>query len=102
MRRATVSPTVTPPFRLTVNRGQSGWCCRTLVPNDSDAPDRLSRARANGRLLTPSQLAEWLNVDRSYSYDHAAELGAMRLGTGPKPRLRFDLEDVKRADLLPS
>jgi excisionase family DNA binding protein len=49
-----------------------------------------------GRLLTPAELAKWLNVDRSYVYEHAAELGAQRLGNGPKARLRFDLEDVKR------
>jgi hypothetical protein len=37
-----------------------------------------------------------LQVEPSFIYSHAAELGAMRLGTGPRARLRFDLEDVKR------
>jgi hypothetical protein len=61
-----------------------------------DAPDGLMRARANGRLVTVSELASWLQVEPSYVYEHADELGAMRLGSGPKARLRFDLEDVKR------
>jgi hypothetical protein len=47
------------------------------------------------RLLTPAELAEWLAVDRSWVYEHAEELGALRLGAGPKARLRFDLEAVK-------
>jgi excisionase family DNA binding protein len=42
------------------------------------------------RLLTPAELAEYLSVERSYVYEHASELGAIRLGTGPKARLRFD------------
>jgi hypothetical protein len=31
-------------------------------------------------------------VSRDYVYSHANELGAIRLGTGPKTRLRFDVE----------
>src|SRR5690242_13253040 len=49
------------------------------------------------RLLTPAEVAGYLAVDRSYVYEHADELGARRLGTGPKARLRFALEDVDRA-----
>jgi hypothetical protein len=37
-----------------------------------------------------------LGVARSFVYAHAAELGGYRLGTGPRARLRFDLEDVRR------
>jgi hypothetical protein len=63
----------------------------------ADASDRLiARARADGRLVTVAELASWLQVDPSYVYEHADELGAMRLGTGPKARLRFDLEDVRQ------
>lgn len=36
-------------------------------------------------------------VSRSYVYEHAEELGAIRLGEGPKARLRFDLEQVAQA-----
>lgn len=32
-----------------------------------------------------------LGVSRGFVYDHADELGAVRLGSGPKARLRFDV-----------
>jgi hypothetical protein len=37
-------------------------------------------------------LADRIGVERSWVYDNAAELGAIRLGTGDRPRLRFDVE----------
>ena len=40
-------------------------------------------------LLSASQVAARLGVDRSWVYAHADELGAIRLGDGPRPRLRF-------------
>jgi hypothetical protein len=52
---------------------------------------------AHGRLVDATTLAEALGVDRSYVYAHAAELGAIRLGSGSKPRLRFDLEAAREA-----
>jgi hypothetical protein len=48
------------------------------------------------RLLTAAQLADWMAVDSSYVYEHAAELGAIRLGSGPRARLRFDASEVLR------
>jgi excisionase family DNA binding protein len=48
-------------------------------------------------LLTTAQVAEWLNVSRAYVYEHADELGAERLGTGPKARLRFDAAVVEQS-----
>jgi hypothetical protein len=41
-------------------------------------------------LLTARQVAARFNVDRSWVYAHAQELGVIRLGDGPRPRLRFD------------
>jgi hypothetical protein len=41
-------------------------------------------------LLTASEVAVALNVTRGWVYAHADELGAIRLGDGPRPRLRFD------------
>jgi hypothetical protein len=64
-------------------------------PSPSPATSSSGNA-ARARLLTPNELAAFLVVDRSYVYEHADELGALRLGAGPKARLRFDLEDVKR------
>jgi len=54
-------------------------------------------------IVDAKSLAAYLGVNVSYVYAHAADLGAMRLpaakngaSKGGKPRLRFDLEDVKR------
>lgn len=43
-----------------------------------------------GGLVTATELAELLGVHRSYIYEHADDLGAVRLGDGPRARLRFD------------
>jgi hypothetical protein len=45
-------------------------------------------------LVGVRELAEYLSVAPSYVYEHADQLGARRLGTGPKPRLRFSLSEV--------
>jgi len=49
------------------------------------------------RLLTPSEVAARFGVSRTWVYAHADELGAMRLGTGPRARLRFDVSRVTSA-----
>jgi hypothetical protein len=41
-------------------------------------------------LLTARQVAARFNVERSWVYAHAGELGVIRIGQGPRPRLRFD------------
>jgi hypothetical protein len=46
------------------------------------------------RLLTPSEVAERFAVSRTWVYEHATELRAIRLGDGPKARLRFDANTV--------
>ena len=48
-------------------------------------------------LVGPRELAEGLGVSLDYVYAHATELGAMRLGSGPKARIRFDLDGARRA-----
>lgn len=53
------------------------------------------------RLLTAQEVAVRFNVDRSWVYAHANELGVIRLGNGPRPRLRFDAAVVAR-QLLPA
>jgi hypothetical protein len=41
-------------------------------------------------LVDAAELARRLGVTRAWVYEHATELGAIRLGDGPSPRLRFD------------
>jgi hypothetical protein len=43
-------------------------------------------------LVDAKALAKLLGVSRGFVYEHAAELGAIPLGSGPKARLRFDPE----------
>lgn len=47
-------------------------------------------------LVGPRELADGLGVSLDYVYAHATELGAMRLGSGPKARIRFDLDTAHR------
>jgi hypothetical protein len=44
---------------------------------------------AAGEMLTAAEVARRFGVDRPWVYAHADELGAVRLGDGAKPRLRF-------------
>jgi hypothetical protein len=50
-----------------------------------------------GELLTAAEVARRFGVDRAWVYGHSAELGAVRLGDGPRGRLRFDPERVAEA-----
>jgi hypothetical protein len=67
---------------------------------DSDVVEAIARrvaelvGRAPG-LVDAHSVAAALQVERDWVYAHARELGAVRLGGGPKARLRFDLERVR-------
>lgn len=64
-----------------------------------NAPADVTDVSTRGRdvvLVDASTVAARLGVARSYVYEHADELGAIRLGSGPRARLRFDLDDVRR------
>jgi hypothetical protein len=54
-----------------------------------------SDALAQGRLATAREIAAEFGVTRDWVYANASELGAVRLGSGPKARLRFDCQQVK-------
>jgi hypothetical protein len=47
-------------------------------------------ANPTQRLVDASVLADFLGVSRAYVYEHGEQLGAIRLGAGPRARLRFD------------
>ncbi|HEX5374631.1 MAG TPA: hypothetical protein VFW48_00570 [Solirubrobacterales bacterium] len=47
-----------------------------------------------GELVDVAEVARRFGVSRDYVYEHADDLGAVRLGDGPKARLRFDPETV--------
>ena len=54
-------------------------------------------ARAGPDLVDAATLARLLNVDRDWVYANARRLGAVRLGDGPKARLRFDATRARAA-----
>jgi hypothetical protein len=48
-------------------------------------------------LIDVAELARHLGVTRAWVYQHADELGAIRIGSGPRARLRFELGRVEEA-----
>jgi hypothetical protein len=51
-------------------------------------------SRDEERLVGVGAVARFLGVDPGWVYAHADELGARRLGSGARPRLRFSLREV--------
>jgi hypothetical protein len=47
--------------------------------------------------VTVEAVADHLSVEPDFVYAHAAELGGRRLGSGPRGRLRFRLDEVDLA-----
>ncbi len=68
----------------------------SMTPSFNASPLRspsISTAEATrvpSELLDAHAVARLLGCDRAFVYEHQAELGAIRLGAGPKARLRFD------------
>jgi hypothetical protein len=54
------------------------------------------RGLQSRELVDAAELARRLGIERSWVYSHAIELGAVKLGSGPKPRLRFDPQIAAR------
>jgi hypothetical protein len=48
------------------------------------------------RMVDAATLAGELGVERSWVYAHRHELGGVQLGTGSKPRLRFDADTARQ------
>ena len=49
----------------------------------------IPQGRTTMSWLDTKEVAERLGVELEWGYEHAEELGASRIGTGPRPRLRF-------------
>lgn len=65
-----------------------------LVAERISAPQSASQQLP--KLLTAAQVSAWWGVHRGWVYEHASELGAIRISQGQRPRLRFDAEQVAR------
>lgn len=61
-----------------------------LAPRIADA----LRAPTEVELLDAGEVARRFGVTAEWVRDHRDELGAIRLGDGPRPRLRFDAQHV--------
>lgn len=48
-------------------------------------------------LLTAAEVAKRFGVSRSWVYENATQLSAIRLGSGARARLRFDASHVEQA-----
>lgn len=48
-------------------------------------------------LMDAGQLAKHLGLTRAWVYEHAQQLGAIPVGDGPRPRLRFDAQAAMKA-----
>jgi hypothetical protein len=46
------------------------------------------------KMLSAAEVSRWWGVGRRWVYEHADQLGARRLGSGSRPRLRFDPDEV--------
>jgi excisionase family DNA binding protein len=57
--------------------------------------------RALPALLTVTETAELLRVGRSWVYEHAAELGAVKLGRGQTAPLRIPRDGVRQIVGIP-
>jgi len=71
----------------------------TLAPADLELVEAIAQRVAEllrqdaptpGALVDAQTLAVQLGVTRAHVYRHQAELGAVRIGDGERPRLRFD------------
>ena len=50
-----------------------------------------------GGLVDAQTVAAALGVSRDWVYDHADQLGGVKVGDGQRPRWRFDLEQARTA-----
>jgi hypothetical protein len=58
--------------------------------------DQLAGAKEPAALIDVGELARRTGISRTWIYTHALDLGAIRLGSGPKARLRFNPDTVER------
>jgi len=59
-------------------------------------------APAAATWLNAAEVAQLLHVTREWVYQHSEELGAVRLGGGRRPRLRFRRESLVTVNRAPA
>jgi hypothetical protein len=71
------------------NGGDGGASNGQRAQSRAPVTDFPPRSSTDDELISPGELAQRLGRKREWVYDHADELGAKRIGSGPKPRLWF-------------
>ena len=61
----------------------------------------IPRGHTSMSWLDAKTVAELLGVERGWVYEHANELGASRIGSGSRPRLRFPPDVLERQSQAP-
>jgi hypothetical protein len=64
--------------------------------------ERVLAAPTAATWLNAAEVAQLLHVTREWVYQHADELGAVRLGGGRRPRLRFRREGLAAVNAEPT
>lgn len=88
--------------RLVDNRGEMASARIKLDPQATEAIAQKvvelleQRGFQTGELVDAAELARRFGIERSWVYSHAIELGAVKLGCGVKPRLRFNPQIAAR------
>lgn len=87
-RRDTTAPTLTPGERVLVEAVAERVVERLRTTGNASHSPRLVDART---------VAQVLGISRDAVYTHAEQLGGHRVGSGPRGRLRFDLDHALAA-----
>jgi hypothetical protein len=88
--------------RLVDNRGEMASARIKLDPQITEAIARKvvelleKRGLPKRELVDAAELLRRFGIERSWVYSHAIGLGAVKLGGGAKPRLRFDPQIAAR------
>lgn len=77
--------------------GQTGGELRVEAIAEQVAELLIDRVAEPFRLIATPVVARMLAVSEEWVRDHASELGAIRVGDGPKGALRFDPRRVRAA-----
>ena len=96
----TAQAITSPPDRLGEQPKTDALTARELLLVDAIAErvvELLHDEHPRGQLVDAQTLARTLGVTRQTVYTHAEQLGARRIGDGPRGRLRFDLDTALQA-----
>jgi hypothetical protein len=64
-----------------------------LLDREPREPDHVTKVQK--KMLSPAEVSELWGVSRVWVYRHAEALGVRRMGSGTRPRLRFDPEEIE-------